>query len=183
MPGLIEAVLSRWVLANCLKKARVRAFSRQSSYLMDKIDMLNQENMVLVDASIVQVIVLLKKGGLVLKQKLGYKAGKLSASRNWCHIIDGEMTPGLCLPDSSDQIRTWKLFARFAAHQTPPWPWERPRQQKDKKPQGLIAGDDVWGVSYEAITGWFGTATTKQVIERLAKDLLTSFAYSHQRYC
>jgi len=70
------------------------------------MDMLKQEDTTLVEETIIQVISLLKKGGLVLKQKRGYKAGKLSASRNWCHIIDVDMKSGLCLPDASGRVRS-----------------------------------------------------------------------------
>ena len=145
--------------------------------------MLKQKDLALVDESVIQVISLLKKGGLVLKQKRGYKAGKLSASRNWCHIIDDDMKPRISVPNVSGRVMTWKLFARFDAHKTPSQPWERPQLRRIQKPQGMMAGEDVWGVSYETMMDWFKTTAKQEVIERLAKDLLTSFAYSHQRYC
>src|SRR3989339_970045 len=100
--------------------------------------MLKQKDLALVDESVIQVISLLKKGGLVLKQKRGYKAGKLSASRNWGHFIDDDMKPRISVPNVSGQVRTWKLFARFDAHKIPPQPWERPWQQEANKPQGMI---------------------------------------------
>jgi len=144
--------------------------------------MLKQEDLVMVDESVIQVVSLLKRGGLMLRQKRGYKAGKLSASRNSCHIIDG-MEPKIIVPDSYGQMRTWKIFARFDAQKLSSRLWDRPPQRGILKPQGMIAGDDVWGVSYEAMMNWFKTTARQEVIERLAKDLLTSFAYSHQRYC
>jgi hypothetical protein len=47
----------------------------------------------------------------------------------------------------------------------------------------MIAGDDVWGVSYEDIRDWSNTTTASIILKRLAKDLQTSFSYSRQRYC
>jgi len=145
--------------------------------------MLKQEDLVMVDELVIQVVSLLQKGGLALRQKRGYKAGKLSASRNWCHIIDDGIKSMISIPNVSGQMRTWKIFARFDARRVLLQPWERPQPASAKKPQGMMAGEDVWGVSCEAMTGWFQTAAKQEVIERLAKDLLTSFAYSHQRYC
>jgi len=75
------------------------------------------------------------------------------------------------------------LFARFNGKQAPPWPWKRPQQPSAKKPQGMMAGEDVWAMSYKAITEWLNATARQEVIERLSKDLLTSFAYSHQHYC
>jgi len=89
----------------------------------------------------------------------------------------------ISIPNVSGQMRTWKIFARFDTQKAPPRLWDRPQPQGNLKHQGMIAGDDVWGVSYEAMMSWFKTTARQEVIERLAKDLLTSFAYSHQRYC
>lgn len=146
------------------------------------MDMLNEGEATAVDDSLAELPNLLVEERLALKQKRGYKAGKLSASRNWCHIVDGDMQPKMCIPNARGQLKTWKLFARFDTNQPPPWPWDKP-QCEGKRPQGMISGDNVWGVSYEDIRDWSRTATGRQIVERLAKDLQTSFEYSRQHYC
>lgn len=145
-------------------------------------DMSTEGDVTAVDDSLADLPHLLVKERLALKQKRGYKAGKLSASRNWCHIMDGDMHP-ICAHNARGQLKTWKLFARFDTNQPPPWPWDKPQQREDKRPQGMISGDDVWGVSYEDIRDWLRTTNNRQVIQRLAKDLQTSFDYSRQHYC
>jgi hypothetical protein len=135
-----------------------------------------------VDDSLAELPDLLVKGKLALKQKRGYKAGKLSASRNWCHIVDADIHPKINTHSACGELKTWKLFARFDTNQPPTWPWDRP-QREGKKPHGMISGDDVWGVSYEDIRDWSRTTTSRQIVQRLAKDLQTSFDYSRQHYC
>ncbi len=144
--------------------------------------MLTKGDVTAVDDSLVELATMLLKERLALKQKRGYKAGKLSASRNWCHIADGDTHP-ICTHNARGQLRTWKLFARFDTKQPPPWPWDKPQQQEGKRPQGMISGNDVWGVSYEDIRDWLRTAASQQVVQRLVKDLQTSFDYSRQHYC
>ena len=121
--------------------------------------------------------------GLVLKQKDGYKAGKLSASRNWCHIIDTDSFTEMRTHNACGQLKTWTLLARFDGHHPPGFPWDRLQKCEGKRPSGLISGEDVWGVSCEDLRAWSGTATGRQIAERLADDLQTSFDYSRQRYC
>ncbi len=53
------------------------------------MDKLTEGDATAVDDSLAGLPALLEKGRLALKQKRGYKAGKLSASRNWCHIVVG----------------------------------------------------------------------------------------------
>ena len=145
--------------------------------------MLTRRDASAVDDSLVELPALLAIRGLVLKQKDGYKAGKLSASRNWCHIIDADSYPEMRTHNARGQLRTWKLLARFDARHPPAFPWDRLRQCEGKRPPGLICGEDVWGVSCEELRAWSGTAPGRQTAERLASDLLTSFNYSRQRYC
>ena len=147
------------------------------------MDTLPEGDATTVDDSIAELPDLLVKGRLMLKQKRGYKAGKLSACRNWCHIADRDMHPRICTHGARGQLKAWKLFARFDTNQPPQWPWDKPQQCEGKKPQGMISGHDVWGVSYEDIRDWLRTATSGQIVERLAKDLRNSFDYSLQRYC
>jgi hypothetical protein len=132
---------------------------------------------------VVELPALLAGRGLILKQKRGYKAGKLSASRNWCRIVDGDMYPGVPSRDSRGELKTWRLFARFDAGQSPSWPWDKLEQCEGKKPQGMMSGDDVWGVSYEGLQTWSRAAIGRQIAERLAGDLQISFNYSRQHYC
>lgn len=142
-----------------------------------------QDDAAVVDDTLAELPALLLKERIAYKQKHGYKAGKLSASRNWCHIVDGDMQPKICIPNTHGQLKTWKLLARFDTKQPPPWPWDRPQRCEGQKPQGMISGNDVWGVSYKDIRDWLRTATSQQVVERLSKNLQTSFTYSRQRYC
>lgn len=146
------------------------------------MDTLTEGDVTAIDDALTEVATLLVRERLALKQKRGYKAGKLSASRNWCHIVDGDIH-AICTHNARGQLKTWKLFARFDTNQSPPWPWDKPQQHKDKRPQGMISGDDVWGVSYDDIRNWLRIASSQQVIQRLAKDLQTSFDYSRRHYC
>ena len=145
--------------------------------------MLTRADASTIDDFLAELPALLLKGRLVLKQKRGYKAGKLSASRNWCHIVDGDMHPRICTHNTNGDLKTWKLLARFDVSQHPPWPWDKPQQCEGERPQGMISGDDVWGVSYEDLQHWLRTAKGRQVVERLASDLQTSFRYSREHYC
>jgi hypothetical protein len=170
------------VLTKSIKRTKVK--SSLSNVSPGRLmDMLTQDDVTAVDDSLADLPALLLKGRLALKQKRGYKAGKLSASRNWCHIVGGDTQPRICTHNVRGQLKTWKLFARFNTGQPPPWPWDKPQRREVKRPQGMISGDDVWGVSYEDIRDWSRTATGRQVIERLAADLGTSFSYSRQHYC
>jgi hypothetical protein len=63
------------------------------------------------------------------------------------------------------------------------WPWDKPERYERKKAQWMLAGDDVWGVSYEAMQEWLRTAIGRQLIEQLVKDLRISYAYSYEHYC
>ena len=125
--------------------------------------------------------ILLNKG-ITLKQKRGYKAGKLSASRNWCHIQDGDVKRRICL-SNKDQTKTWKCFARFDIRQPPLWPWEKLEHGEGDTVRWVISGDDVWGVAYEDLGRWTKDSGNEQILKRLADDLQTSFNYSRQRYC
>jgi len=145
--------------------------------------MLTRHDASAIDDSLAGLPALLAKDRLALKQKRGYKAGKLSASRNWCHIVDEDMHSQICTCNANGELKTWKLFARFDVTQPPRWPWDKPQACEGKRPQGMICGDDVWGVSHEDLRDWSRTATSREVIERLAADLETSFSYSRQHYC
>ncbi len=111
--------------------------------------MLTRRDASAVDDSLVELPALLAIRGLVLKQKDGYKAGKLSASRNWCHIIDADSYSEMRTHNARGQLKTWTLLARFDARHPPAFPWDRLRQCEGKRPPGLICGEDVWGVSCE----------------------------------
>ena len=145
--------------------------------------MLTRRDASAVDDSLVELPALLAIRGLVLKRKDGYKAGKLSASRNWCHIIDADSYSEMRTHNARGQLKTWTLLARFDAHHHPAFPWDKPQQCEGKKPPGMISGEDVWGVSCEDLRAWSRTATGQHIAECLASDLQTSFNYSRQRYC
>ena len=144
---------------------------------------LNQGDAAIIDDCLAELPILLSKRGLELKQKRGYKAGKLSRTRNWCQFIDGDVPIPVTFPNSQGRVKTWKLFARFGSNEPPSWPWDRPERYERKKAQWMPAGDDVWGIAYEDIRDWAKSATDRQLLERLVSDLLVSFDYSRQRYC
>jgi len=136
-----------------------------------------------IDRSLSELPSLLLQAGLTLKQKFGYKAGKLSRTRNWCQFVDGDVKIRVCFPNTRGEVKTWKLFARFGNVRPPSRPWDKPERYERKKAQWMIAGDDVWRVSYEDLRDWLNTTRDAIILERLTKDLQTSFTYSQQRYC
>jgi hypothetical protein len=135
-----------------------------------------------IDNSLNKLFTILLNRGITLKRKRGYKAGKLSASRNWCHIQDGETRHRLCF-SNKDQTKTWKLFARFDIKKPPLWPWEKLERDEGNSVRGVISGDDVWGMAYEDLGRWVKDSGNEQILKRLTDDLQTSFNYSRQRYC
>lgn len=145
--------------------------------------MSSQQTIASIDNWINTLVPLLISRGITLKQKQGYKAGKLSATRNWCQIVDEGTSLPISFPNSQDQMKTWKLFARFGIEQTPSSHWEKLKGSDKKVVRRVISGDDVWGLSYEDIEKWTRTTNDKQILERLVRDLQKSFNYSRQRYC
>jgi hypothetical protein len=79
--------------------------------------LISQDAMATTDICLNMLSALLINRGITLKQKQGYKAGKLSATRNWCQIADEEISLRIYLPNSHGQMKTWKLFARFGINQ------------------------------------------------------------------
>lgn len=145
--------------------------------------MLEQEDAAIIDECLASLPGLLLNRGITLKQKYGYKAGKLYRTRNWCQFVDGDVQIPVRFPNSQGKVKTWKLFARFNAAQPPLWPWDKPERYQYKKAQWMISGEDVWGVAYEDIKEWAKRITSGQLLERLVNDLQVSFDYSRQRYC
>jgi hypothetical protein len=145
--------------------------------------MLTEIQASIIDNFLAGIPCLLSQAGLTFKQKVGYKAGKLSRTRNWCQIVDGDLQIPICFPNTRGELKMWKLFARFDSTQPPSWPWDKPERYERKKAQWMIAGDDVWGVSYEDIRDRPNKTTATDIIKHLSEDLQTSFAYSRQRYC
>ena len=144
---------------------------------------MQREYTAIVDECLAQLPALLLERRITLKQKHGYKAGKLSRTRNWCQLVNGDVALRVHFPNNRGQVKTWKLFARFDAAQSPRSPWDKPEQYQRKKAQWMISGDDVWGVAYEDIKEYATRHTDRQLPERLADDLVASFTYSRQRYC
>lgn len=136
-----------------------------------------------VDKSLAELPHLLSREGLILKQKMGYKAGKLLSKRNWCQFVDGDVQIRIQFPNAEGKLKTWKLFARFNNLQPPSQPWDKPERYEYKKAQWMIAGNDVWGITYDDLMEWLNKTTAVAVLERLVKDLQTSFVYSRYRYC
>ena len=145
--------------------------------------MLTESERKAVDDCLTELPCLLLSAQLPLTQKLGYRAGKLSRTRNWCQFVDGDVQIPVCFPNSRGEVKTWKLFARFDNVQPPSWPWDKPERYERKKAQWMISGDDVWGLSYEDVRDWLRTPARLRILQRLIKDLQSSFAYSRQRYC
>jgi hypothetical protein len=144
--------------------------------------MTRHDDALAVDESIHPLLEMLASRGIALKQKRGYKAGKLTATRNWCQFMDADMHPRVWLPNSQGQLKTWKLFARFDASQPPSWPWDRPSRSEPKTMPGMISGDDVWGLTYEDVEEWMKTTTHREILKSIADALQTSFNYSVHRY-
>ncbi len=149
--------------------------------MVDIICMPGQDEALKIDGFLAQLPALLLKSGLVLKRRRNYKTGKLSATRNWCQLFDGDTPFPVTFPNYQGKVKTWKLFARFNTRQPPSWPWDRPNECKDA--QRILAGNDVWGVAFEDIREWSKCITDRQLLERLANDLQVSFHYSRQCYC
>jgi len=145
------------------------------------MDMITRDDALAIDESFGRLPEMLVGRGITLKQKRGYKAGKLTATRNWCHLVDRDM-PRVCLPNSQGQLKTWKLFARFDATQPPSWPWDRPSRSETRKVPGVISGDDVWGLAYEDVEEWVKATPYSEILEPIADALQTSFDYSVRRY-
>lgn len=145
--------------------------------------MLEPEDAAITDECLASFPRLLLNKGVTLKQKLGYKAGKLTHSRNWCQLVDGNIPIPVTFPNSQGQKKTWKLFARFSSVKPPAWPWVRPERYVRVKAQWMPAGDDVWGIAYEDLIEWGKSATSTEILERLANDLQASLDYSRRRYC
>lgn len=145
--------------------------------------MIEEEDAITIDESLTLLPGLLLDRGIGLKQKHRYKAGKLTRTRNWCQLIDGDVQSRVCFPSAQGQAETWKLFARFDSSRPPLLPWDRPERGEDKKAQLMISGNDVWGITYEDIREWTKRVSGKEIVERLVSDLEISFDYSRQRYC
>lgn len=81
--------------------------------------MLSEDMTLAVDRSLAELPHLLSQVGLPLKQKVGYKAGKLLSRRNWCQFVAGDMQIRVRFPNAEGRMKTWKLFARFNNLQPP----------------------------------------------------------------
>ena len=81
--------------------------------------MLTQDDKMQIDNLLIDLPALLAKVGLVLKQNVGYKAGKLSRTRNWCQLVDGDVSIRTHFPNIEGKVKAWKLFARFNTSQPP----------------------------------------------------------------
>ncbi len=146
------------------------------------IEVIPENDAVMVDECFRLLPGLLLSRGITLKQKRGYKAGKLTATRNWCQLIDGDMYPRMCSPDSQGRGKTWKLIARFDASHPPLWPWDKPERCDCGKAQRMPTGGDIWGVTYENIREWRSLATLQEILDGLVNDLQASYDYSVRRY-
>src|SRR6266545_6503245 len=79
------------------------------------------------------------------------RAGKCQGERGTgCSGMMGKTPVRIRFPNSQGDLRTWKLFARFA--EAPSSPWDKPESYEYRKAQWMLAGADVWGCSYEALT-------------------------------
>ena len=112
----------------------------------------------------------LVKKKIKLKRKRGYKAGKLSFTRNWCRIEDGNVKHRICRSNNG-RMKTWKLFARFDIKLPPLWPWEKLECNEDPTLRWAISGDDVWGIAYEDLERWISDCGNEIILKRLVNDL------------
>ena len=144
---------------------------------------MQEEDAATIDECLTQLPELLLGRGITLKQKHRYKAVKVSRTRNWCQIIDGDVQSRICFPNAQGQVKTWKLSAKFGSSRPPAWPWDMPERSKHKKAQLMISGNDVWRISYEDMREWAKHISAREIVECLTSGLEISFDYSRQRYC
>ena len=149
------------------------------------VDGIEPGDAALIDEGLAGLPELAHKRGMTFEQRVGYKAGKVSAKRNWCMFVDGNVKLPIQYPNRQGDPRTWKLQARFNPEHPPRDLWDRPEKYEYRKAQWGLASkkvDDVWGISYEDIKAWAAKFTSQQFLERLVGDLEVSFNYSRRRY-
>jgi len=59
---------------------------------------MQEEDVAIIDECLTQLPELLLDRGITLKQKHGYKAGKVSRTRNWCQTIDRDVKSRVRFP-------------------------------------------------------------------------------------
>jgi hypothetical protein len=116
------------------------------------------------------------------EQHVGYKSWKVPGRRraNWLQWNDGDVPLRINFPDRAGHMRTWKLFARFADGTHPRGPWERPEQYLRNKAQWMLAGTDVWGLTYESLRVYLGRLP--ELEELLRAEVEDSYRHSVRRY-
>lgn len=116
------------------------------------------------------------------EQHHGYKAWKIPRQgrpMNWLQWNDGTRSMPIRFANSEGELRTWKLFARFAAGTQLRSPWEKPEPwARDYK--FMPAGSDVWGCAYEGLLPYLDR--TQELAELLREDLELSYRYAIQQY-
>lgn len=116
------------------------------------------------------------------EQRVGYKAWKVPGKTrtSWMQWNDGDARLPICFPDQHGEVKTWKLFARFADGVRLRGPWERPAEYERKKAQWMLAGPDVWGLSYEAVQEFLHHVEDLESV--LRDDICESYRYACERY-
>lgn len=115
-------------------------------------------------------------------QHLGYKSWKIPRQgrpMNWLQWNDGGRSLPIRFANSKGEMRTWKLFARFAPETQRRGPWDRP-EAWDRDHKFMPSGPDVWGCSYEDLRIYL--AKVRGLEELLREDLELSYRYAIQRY-
>ena len=111
------------------------------------------------------------------EQHVGYKSWKVPGRRaNWLQWNDGDVALRINFPDRAGHMRTWKLFARFADGSHPRGPWGRPEQYVRKRAQWMLAGANVWGLTYESLSAFLDRVP--ELEELLRADVADSYRYS-----
>jgi hypothetical protein len=115
------------------------------------------------------------------EQHVGYKAWKAPGKRraNWMQWNDGDVPLRINFPNQAGEMRTWKVFARFASGARIRGPWERPGEYERSRAQWMLSGSDVWGVTYESLGAYL--ARLPELEELLREDVAEAFRYAAGR--
>ncbi len=120
--------------------------------------------------------------GISLQQRDGYKAGKLSAKKNWCQLNDEAYNLRRCfIENSRGDFRYRKILAHFGkSPQSQLWELLKPYTYKEAK--WMPTGSDVCGISYERLAEYLQTHNCEKLLRILSKELKDSLNYLKRHY-
>jgi len=117
-----------------------------------------------------------------LQQRKGYKAGKLSAKKNWCQLNDEAYNLRRCFIENRQGVfRYRKILAHFSrSPKSQLWELLKPYTYKEAK--WMPTGSDVYGISYERLAEYLQTHNCEKLLRILSKELKDSLNYSKRHY-